>query len=192
MKTKLGVINVTYPMPTVIVGATVNGKPNFITIAHTGILNHGKPQYVSIGMAKPHYTNQGIRENKTFSLNIPSEDLVVETDYVGLHSGHKHDKSALFKLFYGQLETAPMITECLVNAECRFHDVYDLPTHDIFIGEIVETYADESILAEGSIDIAKLKPLLFDMASRKYWALGGPIAQCWSVGKELKRSGGKT
>ena len=172
MKRKLGPINVSYPMPTVLVGATVNGKPNFITIAHTGILNNRIPRYVSIGMGKPHYTNQGIRENKTFSLNIPSENLVVETDYVGIYSGDKHDKSALFKVFYGQLETAPMIAECSVNAECKLHDVYDTPTHDVFIGEIVETYADDSVLADGSIDIAKLRPLLFDMASKKYWGLG--------------------
>ena len=144
---------------------------------------------MSIGVSKAHYTNQGIKENKTFSLNIPSEDLVVQTDYVGLYSGKKHDKSALFNLFYGQLETAPMIAECLVNAECRLHDVYELPTHDVFIGEIVETYAEESILANGSIDIAKLKPLLFDMASRKYWTLGEAIANCWSVGKDLKNPG---
>ena len=190
MKRKLDVINVTYPMPTVLVGATVNGKPNFITIAHTGILNHGKPQYVSLGMGKAHYTNQGIKDHKTFSLNMPSEDLVVETDYVGLYSGKQHDKSTLFTVFYGTLETAPMITECLVSAECRLYDVYDTPTHDVFIGEIVETYADESVLSDGSIDIAKLKPLLFDMASRKYWSLGREIAKAWSVGKDLKKETG--
>lgn len=188
MKKKLGVTNVTYPMPTILVGATVNGKPNFITIAHSGILNHGKPQYVSLGMNKAHYTNQGIKENKTFSLNMPSEALVVETDYAGLYSGNKHDKSTLFKVFYGQLGTAPMITECLVNAEWRLHDVYDTATHDIFIGEIVETYADETVLDEGKIDIAKLKPILFDMASRKYWSLGRDIAKCWSIGKELNKN----
>jgi flavin reductase (DIM6/NTAB) family NADH-FMN oxidoreductase RutF len=186
MKKRLDVINVTYPMPTVLVGATVNGKPNFITMGHTGILNHAKPQLVSLGMNKAHYTNRGIWEHKTFSLNMPSENLVVETDYVGLYSGHKHDKSALFTVFYGQLETAPMISECLVCAECKLHDVYDTPTHDVFIGEIVETYVEDSVLTDDSIDIAKLKPVLFDWASRKYWSLGGELAKAWSVGKDLK------
>ena len=114
---------------------------------------------------------------------------MAETDYVGLYTGKKHDKSTLFKVFYGQLETAPMITECLVNAECTLHDVYDTATHDIFIGEIVETYADETVLEEGRIDIAKLKPILFDMASRKYWSLGRDIAKCWSIGKDLNKNG---
>jgi hypothetical protein len=37
------------------------------------------------------------------------------------------------------------------------------------------------------VDVSKLKPLLFDMSSKKYWALGGEIARCWNVGKTLKK-----
>ena len=172
MKKKLDGINVLYPTPTTILGAIVEGKPNFITIAHIGIVNHAKPYLISFSLAKPHHTNPGIRENKTFSVNIPSEDLVVETDYVGLVSGKKTDKSNLFEIFYGELENAPMIKECPINMECRLYDTYDTPTHDLFIGEIVETFADESVLTEGKVDLAKLKPLLFDMSSVKYWSMG--------------------
>jgi flavin reductase (DIM6/NTAB) family NADH-FMN oxidoreductase RutF len=187
MKNKLGGINVLYPTPTTILGAIVEDKPNFITIAHIGIVNHAKPYLISFSLAKPHYTNAGIKENKAFSVNIPSEDLVVETDYVGLVSGKKTDKSDLFEIFSGELEFAPMIKACPLNMECRLYDTYDTPTHDLFIGEIVETYADESVLTEGKVDIAKLKPLLFDMSSVKYWSLGDVVAGCWSVGKQLKR-----
>jgi flavin reductase (DIM6/NTAB) family NADH-FMN oxidoreductase RutF len=186
MKKALGAPAFTYPTLTVLVGAVINDKPNFITIAHQGILNHAKPQYISIGMGKTHYTNQGIKENKAFSINVPSEDLVIKTDYVGLYSGHKHDKSKLFEVFYGELKTAPMIKSCALTAECKLHDVYDLPTHEVFIGEIVQLYCEDSILTDGKIDISRLKPLLFDMSSRKYWSLGREIAQCWSVGKDYK------
>jgi flavin reductase (DIM6/NTAB) family NADH-FMN oxidoreductase RutF len=186
MKKRLGDINVLYPTLTTLVGATVNGKPNFVAIAHVGILNHAKPELISLGMGKTHYTNQGIKENKTFSVNIPSETLVVETDYVGIFSGKKHDKSRLFDIFYGQLQTAPMIKECPVNMECKLYDLYDTPTHDVFIGEIVEAYVEESALKDGAVDISKVKPLLFDMSSKKYWSLGGEIGKCWHIGKELK------
>ena len=187
MKKQLGGINVLYPTPTTILGAIVKDKPNFITIAHIGIVNHAKPYLISFSLAKPHHTNTGIKENKAFSVNIPSEDLVVETDYVGLVSGKKTDKSDLFEIFYGELENAPMIKECPLNMECRLYDTYDTPTHDLFIGEIVETYADESVLAEGKVDLAKLKPLLFDMSSVKYWSVGEVVAGAWNVGKKLKR-----
>ncbi len=64
MKKTLDGINLLYPTPTTIVGAIVKGKPNFITIAHIGIVNHAKPFLVSLSMGKPHYTNAGIKENK--------------------------------------------------------------------------------------------------------------------------------
>jgi flavin reductase (DIM6/NTAB) family NADH-FMN oxidoreductase RutF len=183
----IGAVNALYPMPTTLVGATVNGKPNFLTVAHVGILNHGTPQYLSIGLGKVHYSNAGINQNRTFSICMPSEELMVETDYCGLKTGKKVDKAALFDIFYGELETAPMIRQCPVNMELRLHDVLDFDTHDIFIGELVQTYADDKVLTSGKIDVAKLRPLLFDMASVKYWRLGEAIGNCWNVGKSLKR-----
>lgn len=187
MKKSLEGINVLYPTPTTIVGAIVNGKPNFITIAHIGIVNHARPYLISMSLAKPHYTNDGIKENEAFSVNIPSEDLVIPTDYVGLVSGKKTDKSKVFEVFYGALENAPLIAECPINMACKLYDVYDTPTHDLFIGEIVETYADESVLKDDHVDLARVKPLLFDMSSIKYWSIGQPIASCWNVGKKMKK-----
>jgi len=183
----IGAVNALYPMPTTLVGAIVNGKPNFLAVAHVGILNAGSPQYLSIGLNKVHYSNAGIHENRSFSICMPSEDLMVETDYCGLKTGKKVDKAALFDIFYGDLETAPMISACPVNMELKLHDVLDFKTHDIFIGELVQTYASEDVMTNGKIDISKLQPLLFDMASVKYWRLGPAIGKCWNVGKSLKK-----
>jgi flavin reductase (DIM6/NTAB) family NADH-FMN oxidoreductase RutF len=44
-------------------------------------------------------TATGIRENQTFSVNIPSVDIVKETDYCGLVSGKNQDKSQVFECF---------------------------------------------------------------------------------------------
>jgi flavin reductase (DIM6/NTAB) family NADH-FMN oxidoreductase RutF len=183
MKEKLGPLNALYPTPATLVGATVSGKPNFITIAHIGIMTHS---HISLGMGKIHYTNAGIKENETFSVCLPSENLVVETDYCGIMTGKKTDKAALFDIFYGELKTAPMIKQCAVCMECRLDRIIDFPTHDVFIGEIVQTYADESVLSGADVDISKLKPLLFDMSSKKYWSIGNEIAKCWNIGKRLK------
>ena len=183
----IGAVNALYPMPTTLVGATVNGKPNFLAVAHVGILNHGTPQYLTIGLSKSHYTNAGIHENRTFSICLPSEDLMVETDYCGIMTGKKTDKASLFDLFYGNLKTAPMIRQCPVNMELKLHDVLDFKTHDIFVGELVQTYAEEAVMTDGKIDIAKVRPLLFDMAGVTYWRLGSSVGKCWSAGKALKK-----
>lgn len=187
MKQKLGPTNALYPLVTAIVGATVDGTPDFATVAHVGIA-HLKG--ITLGMGNVHLTNQGIIENGAFSVNLPSEDMVAVVDHIGMVSGKKEDKSHLFELFHGELEAAPMIEECKVTMECRLIEHVKLPTHDLFVGEVVGTYADVDVLTNGVIDIAKLKPLLFDMASKKYWGVGDPVAKCWSVGATFPAKAG--
>ena len=98
MKIDLGSKNCLYPLPTTLIGAMVNGNPNYIAIAHVGIMDLSS---ISLGMSKVHYTNEGIKKNGTFSVNIPSVDLVEKTDFCGLVSGRDVDKAGLFKTFYG-------------------------------------------------------------------------------------------
>lgn len=159
------------------------GGPNFVTIAHVGIMDLGS---VSPGMAKAHYTNAGIKENGTFSINLPSADMVKETDYCGLVSGKHVDKAQLFHVFYGNLKTAPMIAECPISTECRHIKVVDFPKHDVFIGEIVTTYAEDAVLTDGVVDYGKVRPLLFTMTDQSYWELGKRFAKTWSIGKEFE------
>ncbi|MBU1230073.1 MAG: flavin reductase family protein [Proteobacteria bacterium] len=190
MKRNLGAVNALYPSLTTIVGAVVDGRPNFLAIAHVGIMNHGQPQYLSFGINKTHHTNQGILEHREFSVCIPGQELVAETDYVGLVTGKNTDKSRVFELFWGELAHAPLIQGCPVCMECRLERVLDFATHDVFVGEIVATHAEENVLrADGKIDIGRVRPLLFDMASIRYWSLGAEVAPCWSVGKRLKGPG---
>jgi flavin reductase (DIM6/NTAB) family NADH-FMN oxidoreductase RutF len=183
MKIDVGAKNCLYPLPTTLVGTLVNGKPNYITIAHVGIMDGGS---VSLGMNKVHYTNAGIKANCTFSVNIPSVKMVKETDHCGLVSGKTMDKSALFKTFYGKLKSAPMIEECPVNMECELIKTVDFPSHDVFVGRIAATYCDEAVLTEGVVDFGKVQPILFVMNDRSYWKLGDKFAKAWDVGKDLK------
>ncbi len=189
MKKKLGARMALYPMPVTIVGATIEGKPNYMTVAHVGIMDLTT---VSLGLNKAHYTNRGIKESGTFSINIPSESQIVETDYCGLVSGSKRNKAQLFETFYGQLETAPMIAECPLNIECRLAQTIKMPKHDIFLGEVVEVYCSDEYLVDKAIDYAQLQPVLFAMSdpgkfttSSSYFKLGAVFAQPWSVGKKL-------
>ena len=142
-KIDLGAQLALYPSLTVLVGSTVRGKPNFNTIAHVGICDMER---ISLGMGKVHFSNAGIKENGCFSVNVPSQDLVEKTDFCGIASGRKIDKAGQFEVFYGTLDRAPMIAECPVCMECRLERVVDFPRHDLFVGEIVATYADAAVL----------------------------------------------
>jgi flavin reductase (DIM6/NTAB) family NADH-FMN oxidoreductase RutF len=184
MNVELGAKNCLYPLPTTLVGALVNGKPNYVTIAHVGIMDL---ESVSLGMNKRHYTNAGIKANKTFSINIPSTTMIKETDYCGLVSGKDKNKADMFKTFYGTLKTAPMIEQCSINMECELIKTVDFPNHDVFIGKIANTFCDETILTDGDVDIEKVQPILFVMNDQSYYGLGKKLAKAWNIGKELNK-----
>jgi flavin reductase (DIM6/NTAB) family NADH-FMN oxidoreductase RutF len=185
MKKNIGSLNVLYPTPTVLVGTEVNGKINYIAIAHIGIIDHNT---ISLSMGKNHFSNIGIRENKTLSINIPSEEMVIETDFMGIASGFKTDKSKVFESFYGEVKGAPMIKNVPLSMECEVVDILDHPTHDIFLVKSINTYCEEDYLTNGKVDISKIKPILFDMRQGKYWGIGKEIGDCWSIGRNYKNN----
>jgi len=128
MKTKLGVKNILFPLPRFWWEANVNGKPNYLAASHVGI---AAMIHITISIRKTRFTSIGIKENKAFSVNMPSIELVKETDYCGLFSGKDVDKSQIFKSFYGTLGTAPMIESCPINMECKLKQTIDFPTHEL-------------------------------------------------------------
>lgn len=166
------------------VGANVGGKANYVTIAWFTMV-HPKPPYVLVAMNKVHYTNAGVKENGTFSVNIPSSEMAEKTDYCGLVSGRKYDKSDLFETFYGKLKTAPMVKECAFSAECRLVQTVDLPMEELFIGEIVAAYSEERYLTDGQPDLKKMNPLILVQTQKMYAAMGPDLAPAWEVGKKL-------
>ena len=184
-KINLGSTIPAYPMPVSLVGACVEGKPNFLAVAWFTMANY-KPPSIDITPGKGHYTNPAIKENKTFSVCLPSEDMVEITDYCGIVSGKKTDKSEIFDLFYGELKTAPLIRECPLCMECKLVEIVESGQDEIFIGEIVGTYTEERFLTDGKLDFRKMKPLILSQPDTSYWRLGEPVARAWDIGKRYK------
>ena len=188
-KTQLGPQTLIYPMPTVLVGANVDGKPNFMAVAWCGVAN-SVPPMLSIAVQHQRYTLKGIGQTGEFSINVPSVDLVKEADYCGIVSGSKVNKVDIcgFKVFYGNLENAPLIEQCPVNLELRVVQTLDLGSHELVIGRVEETHVSEECLTDGRPDVTKIRPFIFTTA-RKYYAFGEMIATAFSVGRELEGKG---
>jgi flavin reductase (DIM6/NTAB) family NADH-FMN oxidoreductase RutF len=180
--------NVFIPMPVCLVGALVEGKPNFLAVGWVSRVN-GTPPMVAVGLNKGHYTAGGIMQTETFSVCFPGPDLVEKTDYCGMVSGRKADKSALFQLFYGETKTAPMIAECPLCLECRLDQAVQLPTNTVFIGKIAGAYSEERFMSGGMLDFEKIDPMLLTMPDNTYWSLGKTVGKAWSAGKGMM--GGK-
>jgi flavin reductase (DIM6/NTAB) family NADH-FMN oxidoreductase RutF len=190
MKEKLGAVPFVYPIPIVLAGANVHGKPNYATLGDCGVMGINPP-LVYVSLAQRHYTTQGILENHTYSVNFPSTDLLAVTDYCGIVSGHEVDKSELFETFYGELGTAPMIRECPVNLECRVIKEFSIQHRQIFVGEVVQAHVDEKFVIEREgrrviADMTKLDPIIYALDNR-YYSIGGPIGVGYSESRDLQR-----
>lgn len=175
-----------FPMPVTLLGATVDGKPNFMALGWVSRVN-ANPPMIGCGVGRHHHTPAGIKQNKTFSVNVPSRSMMAVADYCGIVSGDTTDKAGLFSVFYGELKTAPMIRECPVCIECRLLQSVNYPTNEFFIGEIVASYTEERYLTGGKPDMKKIDPLLLSMPDNRYWTLGEHAGDAWSIWKSLKK-----
>jgi len=173
-----------FPKPVVLVGSVVDSRPNFFTVAWFNRMSRN-PNIWGACVGKTKHTLQGIEEHKTFSASFPSTDLVKETDYCGIRSGKDVDKSGIFDVFYGEIETAPMIKECPVTAECIVTELIDVSTHYLLLGEVKHLYSEEQYMTDGVLDQKKLNLLIFTNPARQYWTLGDVVAEAYSIGKEL-------
>lgn len=183
MKKDIGSVLGLYPTPAVVVGAVVDGKVNWVLAAHVGIIGHDR---VMVSLAKPHYTNKGIKENKVLTINMVDEAMLKKADYVGCVSGNKVDKSDVFEYTMGE-SGAPVIKESPLTMECSVVDVYETETFESFILAIDHTYVEESALNEnGKINYEVLKPVLFEMPTYSYLRTGEVIAKCKTLGRENK------
>jgi flavin reductase (DIM6/NTAB) family NADH-FMN oxidoreductase RutF len=179
------------PWTQTLLGTHVKGKPNFMALDWLTRVNF-QPAMLGICVGRGHASNAAVRENGQFSVNIPTVDMVGVTDYCGIVSGEKADKSKLFDVFYGELESAPLIRECPLNIECKLVKNVDLPTNTFFIGEIVNIYSEEQYLVNGKPDVKKVRPFLLTMPDNRFWSVGEQVGNAWKDGvKYQERIAGK-
>jgi len=174
------------PMATTILGSRLEDRPNFMALGWLTRVNF-KPPMLGVAVSQGHATHRAIVDKGEFSVNFPTVEMVEMTDYVGLVSGKRVDKSNLFNLFYGELKNAPMISECPLTMECKLVKTVELPTNSFFIGEIVGAYSEERFLTNNMPDIKKINPFLLTMPDNGYWSVGELIGRAWSDGKSMRK-----
>jgi flavin reductase (DIM6/NTAB) family NADH-FMN oxidoreductase RutF len=170
--------------PVIMIGADVDGKPDFTTAAWTGVAC-SVPPAISVALQHHRYVLKGIRQHMAFSVNIPSTDLVKETDYCGIVSGAKTDKvkDCHFQVFHGKNEAVPLIEQCVINHVCEVVQILNLGSHELVIGRITETHVSDDCLTNGRPDAAKTKPFLF--MGGEYLSLGRSVGKPFDAGKAV-------
>lgn len=138
-----------YPLPAVMVSCGRGDEANIITVAWTGIVNSEPPMtYISVRPSR--FSHDIIEREGEFVINLTDETLVYEMDYAGCVSGEKVNKWEKLGLTREAADkvACPMIAESPLNLECRIIEKKSLPSHDMFLAEIIEVHADEKLMNE--------------------------------------------
>ncbi len=187
MKTSIGAKTLIYPTPVFIVGTYDKaGKPNVMTAAWGGICC-SKPPCVAVSLRKATYSYGNIIERRAFTINIPSEQYVRESDYFGMVSGRNEDKFAASGLTPVRSDRvdAPCVQEFPFVLECSLRHTVEIGLHTQFIGEIVDIKAEADMLGTmGAPDIEKVKPILYAPVIQAYYGIGNRLGNAFSIGKK--------
>ena len=172
---------VTTPQPCVMIATwDENKNPDVMMAAWAGQLDY---KQIVISLSK-HKTTDNLEKTGAFTVSFADERTVAESDYFGLVSGNKvPDKVAKvgFTVTPSPNVDAPIINEYPLTLECKVVGFED----GMLIGEVINQSADESILTDGQVDLAKLKPIVFDAAGMCYRALGDVVGKAWGAGKAI-------
>ena len=138
------------PLPVIMASVgDIDGENNIITIAWTGIINTNPPMtYISV---KPErYSYHMIEENMEFVINLVDRKLAFAADYCSVKSGKNIDKWKEMNLTKEPCSVVkcPQIKESPASIECVVKQVVKLPSHHMFMAEIVNINIDEKIVDE--------------------------------------------
>jgi len=139
-----------HPMHTFLVSCVgKTGKPNVLPLAWAMPTSHDPP-LVAISMSPNRYSHALIEKTSEFVINIPTVDVVKETLACGKTSGKNHDKFGETRLtpLPARKVKAPIIKECIAHLECKLHSQFKTGDHTVFVGEIIEAYANKGVFTD--------------------------------------------
>jgi flavin reductase (DIM6/NTAB) family NADH-FMN oxidoreductase RutF len=164
-----------HPMHTVLVSCVgKRGRLNIITLAWA-MPTSINPPLVAISIAPRRYSHALIEETKEFVVNIPTMNILKETLFCGRMSGKDHDKfkeTSLTPLPARKVKP-PIIKECAAHLECKLHSQLTTGDHTIFVGEIVEAYADKEAFTD-KYNLKKAR-MIFHLGGNEFATLGSRV-----------------
>lgn len=136
-----------------------------------------EPMLIAIFIHEGSATYENILETGEFGVNMSSDNQVSLVNIAGTYSGKEIDKLdiKLFKTYPARVIKVPMITGCIINAECVVVKQERIGDHVAVIGEVVDARYDDS-----------LSPLIYHQ--RQYRSMGRElksVRKVLNVNKDL-------
>jgi len=117
---------------------------NVMTFSWQTPVNSADPCLLLLAISHLRYSYELIKQNKELVINIPGEELLEQTHYVGSVTGKSIDKfkeSGLTPIGAAMVKP-PLIEECAGHLECLVVEIFKMESHDLLICEVVRALAE--------------------------------------------------
>ena len=115
---------------------------------------------------------------------------MAESDYVGVETGNRTpDNLAAGGLTDSRAGTvgAPVIKELPICLECEFIEDQGGEYGCGVIGKVTNVTADESVMANGKIDMSLVNAIAFDPYTHGYYKVAERVGEAFRDGLKLKK-----
>ena len=138
-----------YPVPVVLITCGAGDKANLFSLNRVASCN-AEPPMVSISVRPSRASHDLIDQLGEFVVNIPWPNMEMVSDFVGTTTTRNTDKwrETGLTCLPATIVSPPLLADCPVNLECQVRQTLRLPSHSLFVAEVVGMHADESVLNE--------------------------------------------
>lgn len=132
------------PGPIVMVSTSDNGKPNVMTMGFHMMIQHDPP-LIGCVIGPWDHSYQALRKTGECVIAVPGLDLAETVVDVGNCSGDRVDKFQRYGLKTRPAKdvSAPLLSDCLANMECRVADTRLCDPYNLFILEAARIWINE-------------------------------------------------
>ena len=188
MRKEIKVHSCFYPLPVLLISTyDKDGNPNAMNAAWGGVYDDNQ---ITICLSTNHKTTDNIKLKKEFTVSFATALYVKEADYLGIESGNNVNKikKANLHVLKSELVDAPIIDEFPLAIECKLVNLQDDGTTTHVVADIVGVNVDDSVLTNGKIDVAKLRPIAFDPSANTYYEINKVVGKAFFDGLEIKKN----
>jgi flavin reductase (DIM6/NTAB) family NADH-FMN oxidoreductase RutF len=122
-------------------------NPNVMTFSWQTPVNSADPCLIVLAISHIRYSYDLIKQNHELVINVPGEELLEQTHFVGSISGKKIDKfkESGLTAIPAQVVGPPLIEECAAHLECRVVEIFKMRTHDLLVCEVLRAVAETDL-----------------------------------------------
>ena len=117
---------------------------NVMTFSWQTPVNTADPCLVLLAISHIRYSYELIKQNHELVINVPDEELLEQTHFVGTVTGRNINKfmESCLTPIPAKMVEPPLIEECAAHLESRVVETFKMQTHDLLVCEVVRAVAD--------------------------------------------------